>query len=554
MLMKHRKTNLGPIIAAMIIVLAVLILSGKPWVDITSYTSYDPDQGPPTDTNALTFNPERPADEAALDLIYLTVYPDNKKNVETMDRRLMNLAKDEGLEVYFRSAGGEGTQNLELIQEANATISLRGRSYKDPQKSYKIRLFSKAGLWHGQNIINLDKCYDDPLRIRNKLTQDTFMTLPGISGIRTRFVRLFVRESAGEGYGEYKDLGFYIQKEQMNRLYLSNRGVSTEGSLYVAESFNFEELPAVMNGTEEATYSQKDFEKHLQIRGNQNHFDLIRFIRDVNDPKMDINETAEKYLDRENYLTWTAAAILMDIEDSGRKGYGLYRPAGGNCWYHLPEDSTRSWHDAALRQSWRKGLYLSWDNVLYRRFYSVPQNVEALTKRMDELKGVLGKEQSGKRLESYRGPLLANLTKLPDYAHLGMRYEAWVQAYDDLAGIPEKNYRTFMESLKTPPPFVMQNPTRNGAALELSWSPAVSPVGESVSYTLDISPSPQFTSTVYRMEKLTDVRHTVPSLPAGTYYWRVTAVTDAGRTQMSLNEFEDIYGNDYPGTMLLKME
>jgi hypothetical protein len=59
------------------------------------------------------------------------------------------------------------------LKDSNAEMRIRGRSTRQAgQKSFKITLDRKAGLWNGQREFNLNKHFFDDTRFRNKLSFD----------------------------------------------------------------------------------------------------------------------------------------------------------------------------------------------------------------------------------------------------------------------------------------------------------------------------------------------------------------------------------------------
>ncbi|GIQ65771.1 hypothetical protein PACILC2_43390 [Paenibacillus cisolokensis] len=213
--------------------------------------------------------------------------------------------------------------------EANAKISIRGNTARyAPQRSYKIRLNKQAGLWRDQRTLNLNKHYDDPSRIRNKLSYDIFETLPDIASLRTQFVHLYVKDltdknGAAAGFADY---GLYTHVEQPNKMFLKNHWLDPNGQLYKAVMFEFFRYPESLKSQSDPDYDKAAFEQVLEIEGREDHDKLLAMLDDVNDMSIPIRDVIDRHFDLDNYLTWLAANILMDNMDTDAQNYLLYSP------------------------------------------------------------------------------------------------------------------------------------------------------------------------------------------------------------------------------------
>ena len=115
----------------------------------------------------------------------------------------------------------------------NCTVQIRGQSSsRNPQKNYKISIKDNKGDWRGQTTIALNKHQGDGLRFRNKLAFDLLSHIDELMGLRTTFVRLYVKDTTKGSDAKFEDYGIYTQVEQLNKTALKAHGLDNRGHLY----------------------------------------------------------------------------------------------------------------------------------------------------------------------------------------------------------------------------------------------------------------------------------------------------------------------------------
>ncbi len=453
------------------------------------------------------------------------------------------------IEVYFQDGNNSIINNGIFIREPNAVMGLKGKSQgKDIQKSFKIRLYDREGLWHNQNIINLNKDYSDPLRIRNKLSFDYFAIIPDITSLRTRFVTLFIKDLSAEPPDEkFENYGLFTQVEQPNKLFLTNHRLDSNGHLYEAENFKFLRYPQNIKNKGDSGYSKKDFEEILEIQGNEDHQKLIDMLEAVNDCSIDIDQIIETYFDRENYLTWLAANILFDNYGISDTNFLLYSPLNSNKWYFMPYDYDEAWGLGEDRPKWQKGISMCWDNVLHRRFLLEPENVEALSEKIEELSTIVNEEQTRAFLDAYYDIILSSITALPDLKYLPVTLEEYRRQYEDMPRLTERNRLYYYELLENPMPFYLMGPEQKGNKYLFTWTGSYDIQGDSLSYDFELSRDKDFSSVVTAFKDIVHTGIEIQNLKPGVYYWRVTAKDAKGNSQIAFNIYRDPFGDRYYG-------
>lgn len=487
--------------------------------------------------------------------IYVTVLNDTDKTFnEVILKNDREGDTETTLNIFFETDEKKILNNGLYIKEPNGTIRVKGKaSQKSPQKSFKIELAGNAGLWKGQKVINLNKFYGDPLRIRSKLAFDYMSLIPNITSLQTSYVRLFIRDlSEGDNGAEFVDYGFYTQVEQPNNLYLKNHLLDENGHLYEAVDFDFSRNEGILMSKGDEGYSKKAFEEILDIKGSDDHRKLIEMVEAVNDESIDINWIIEKYFHEENYLTWLATCVLFDNYEAGDENYLLYSPLNSNKWFFMPWDMDNTFGTLKERPDWQWGPGMFFNNVLHKRYLSEDGNVEKLTAKIEELKYIVNSKTTSKLLDRYYEILMANITKLPDYRYLSMEFQALVEEYKKLPDTVETAELRYQETLNKPMPFNITDYTYENGNLNVQWEKAVHLLGHNVTYDVEVSTTPDFSSVEYEVLDIQEENTVIQAIPSGTYYIKVTAKDSKGNTQYSYEKYEDGSNTKYFGVVKIR--
>lgn len=438
--------------------------------------------------------------------------------------------------------------------KSNATIRVRGNSSStSPQKSYKLKLDKDAGTWRGQRNIALNKSFFDVTRFRNKLYFDMLRNVEGAASLRTQFVHVYIKdETAGETV--FSDYGLYTQAEVPGTRYLDNHGLDSEGYLYKAISFNFEPNDAIREVTDPA-FDQAAFDAVLSCKGREDHSKLIGMLEAVNDTSQDIDDVIDTYFDRENYITWLAYNILMANIDTDMQNFYLYSPTNSQKWYFIPWDSDASLHwqehemenQIAYYDTYNHGIGNWWGVILHQRFLKQADNRQTLADKVDELYSFINGETVNAKAQQYNEVVEAYATAMPDLYYLGHTPEERMEIVNGLGAMVDKAYTEFHASLESLMPFWLGE-LEDG---HLNWSEAYAFDYVELTYRVQISRYPDMRNSV--VDEETDVNFLeLTDLDSGTWYWKVTAKAEDGRTVNAMNKFsaEDVF---YPGVGVLEV-
>lgn len=486
---------------------------------------------------------------ASVENIYVTIYdqskiPENDISFYGLNesyKLYSNLEDGPKLKVKFQTGTEDGpvengfTKGGDLV---NATIELRGRSSRlESQKSYKIRLLDSAGLWYGQNALNLNKHQDDKTRIRNKLAFDYFKKIPDLISLRTNFVHLYIKDlTENPDTDEFEDFGLYTHVEQLNEKALAARGLNTNGHLYKVENFEFLRYPEVIKTKDDPTYNKKSFESVLKINGSDDHQKLINMLNDVNDYSVNFDKTFEKYFNEENYLTFLAVNILFGNYDTMSTNYYLYSPLNSDKWYFIPWDFDKALGRDKERvdsmPSWQQGLSRYWGTVVHKRYFRDPSNVEKLTNKINELDKIINEETTKKMIDEYYPIAQKYVSRNPDLKHLSIELSEFDRYYYSIPEVISTYKKQYFELNEYPMPIFLHYEKDVENKHLFKWEASHDLQGDQLKYTFQLSKHADFSTMIINEDVSGQFEKAIDSLDKGRYYFRVLIQDDSGHTQI----------------------
>ncbi|MGB3367381.1 MAG: CotH kinase family protein [Acidaminobacteraceae bacterium] len=500
--------------------------------------------------------------------VYITVLPPDPRDLDTnftlSDVNLdltFNDEYDPSVKVLVQEGrDGEikpGDYGFGLI-DYNGILSIRGHSTRTyPQKSYKISLLKGTNPFYGNETLNLNKHPFDVTRFRNRLGFKMLENIDNTLSVRTMFVRLFVRDYSASSDASFEDYGLYTNVEQLNANYLKVRGLDSKGELYKAENFEFKRHKDILLNTDDINYDKDAFEDILEIKGRENHEDLIEMLEGINSTFYDIDDLIEEYFDRDNYVTWLASNILLDNIDTTTQNFYLYSPResekfyfifwdldGGIGHYKDPEVDLR-------RPSWRIGVSNYWNVSLHKRFFKKEKNIEEVRAKMYELSDVINGENLQSFADTFRELTYPFITNPPDslsYVKSLDDYESDVNYFKD---IPDTSMRLFEESIKHPMPFFLREPSSFNGRLVFHWESSYDLENRPINYDFTISSTPDMQNIVYEKTDLFEPGVIVENLPSGDYYWTVVSRNSDGYIQNPFDFYKSREGKTYLGIQRL---
>lgn len=425
----------------------------------------------------------------------------------------------------------------------NATVRIRGESAsKKPQKSYRITIKDGKGSLDGQKSIILNKHSSDPLRIKNRLGAKLMQNIPGTISVRTKFVHLYVKDKTEGEDGLFEDYGLYTQTEQINKTYLKNHGLDKDGQLYKAEDFDWSLSPALIPVTD-PQFSLTEFEKLLEVKGNQDNSKLISLIKAVNNPDIAIEETVNRYFDSSNLYNWLAFRLLTGSRESAYTDYYLYSSQMSDKWYFISANNDGILNDSYERlkdpeyTAAGKGIFAFSQNRLFSRILRSKDCRAELDKAVESLiNGCLSKESVEKTAEEYAGMVKPYVYSLPDRIYARVTEDDYDMLADRLSDEVMEHYNEYKESLGEPWPFHINPPQSAQDGLLISWEESFIYDSSEVRYTIELAKNADFSEQVLKMSDIADTSVSAPKLSPGQYFIRVRA-NAAGAEQYAYEKY-----------------
>jgi spore coat protein H len=435
----------------------------------------------------------------------------------------------------------------------NCTVQIRGQSSsRNPQKNYKIAIKDNKGDWRGQTTIALNKHQGDGLRFRNKLAFDLLSHIDELMGLRTTFVRLYVKDTTKGNNTKFEDYGIYTQVEQLNKTALKAHGLDNRGHLYKVNFCEFYRYEDTIVLKDDPKYDLKNFEEILEVKGDDDHTKLINMLETVNDFSTPIEKIIEEKFDMENIAYWMAFNLMVGNIDTQSRNFYIYSPQNVDRWYILPWDI-----DGMLRRTeyklvgrtdyeeWESGISNYWGNVLFQRCLKSEEFRKALDLAVEDIKQTLTPELVNSYAQKY-----ADLLKPYIYRGRDLTYAPLTRTeYDKVVkGINDEiadNYNRYKASLQKPMPFYIGAPQTKNDEYVVEWESSFDFKGEDITYTFELSRDYNFNNTIIKQTDISIPTVKFDKLPAGQYFMRVAATNESGEKQYAFDYYRLELGKVY---------
>ncbi len=406
---------------------------------------------------------------------------------------------------------------------AGASMRRRGKSSREAQQSsYRVKLDSKSELYHDERVLQINKSPYDDTRIKNRLWFETFIGIPNLTSLRTRFVHLLID---GRSYGIFHHI------EHVDELFLRNRGWNTADNTYKAQDFSFEPSPDLALRDDGKPRHPEKFNAIIEQETGKNPKKLVAMVEELNkvyrNPKK-FKSFFKKYFNRENYLTWVAVNIIVSNKDIVTQNFYLYNPKYSDVFYFLPWDYDGAGYQADSLAKYQKGYGFLWAVPLHRGFLSIKENRDALTQKIQELR--LNYFQDGvlqARVNKYASIVAPYIKSAPDNRYLD--YQTWKKSINAIVPQIGKNMQNYYNELGSPMPF-WQTATYSKGRLHLNWERSVDLEGDPIVYDLKVAKNPNMSDLVLAVDNIDD-KPSADSidykkeivLAPGRYYMKVIA-------------------------------
>ncbi len=381
----------------------------------------------------------------------------------------------------------------------NAELRQRGGFTRlAPQKSFRIKLDSKDELWRGERRLQLNKMPYDQSRIRNKLSFDLMQDIPHLPSLKTQFVNLWIDDGAGP-----EDYGLFTHAEYVGKEYLVNRGWDSDNNIYKIEEFVFalSDLEYLAVDSDGAPLDDDRFETRLDPKRGDDHRKVIEMIQAVNDNERSFDSILEQYFDKDNVLAWVTVNFLLHQMDAVTHNFYLYNPVGTDKFYFLPWDydgtfaveqkPANSLETSELFRRLYYGFSKGRASNFLNRYYRQPGIYQQIVARANELRNNYLTDSTISDLARQYSEVISEYAgRMPDIEHNF--------AYDksnsrDFASHVAENHAVLL-NYGIPFPPKLRDVEQSGDSLRFRWRAAHDMAGNSLSYELEISSSPEFGS------------------------------------------------------------
>lgn len=423
----------------------------------------------------------------------------------------------------------------------NGTIELRGQSARNfEQKSYKVNLSKQTLLFQGQQKLNLNKHISDDTRVIQKFAFDSMIGLSDFTSIRTNFMHVQIKDGT-DPEAVYVDYGLFTHAENVDDDYLKVRALNENATFLKPVDFGFTVAEA------EQIHSNLNAELILRDINRPGDKKLLEMITVINEKGIEFDKNFDYYFDRENYLNWIALNILLNNYDTMSRNFLLYSPSNVDKWYFLPWDydvsmtSPAEWETSEYAKWF--GLQRYWGVSLHRKFFQTPENVAALSKKIDAL--YLSMMQDG--IEEKAGKYMDIFEKYVMNSQADRLYfeetkgEELADIMEEIRQLPDTlsyNYQKYYERLEAPMPFDLYTISNQSEGIAMNWEDAVDLQNDIVTYEVSIFTSPDDQAGTLIWSNLSSSNSALAEnlqLTDGIYYWQAVALDSDGNRQVSFD-------------------
>ena len=435
----------------------------------------------------------------------------------------------------------------------NCTVQIRGQtSSRSPQKNYKISIKDNKGDWRGQTTLALNKHQTEGLRFRNKLAFDLLSGIDEIMSLRTTFVRLYVKDTTKGPDAKFEDYGIYTQVEQLNKTALKAHGLDNRGHLYKINFCEFYRYEDTIVLKDDPRYNLTEFEKILEVKGDDDHSKLISMLETVNDFSIPIEDILEKHFDIENITYWLAFNLLMGNMDTQSRNFYIYSPQNIDRWYILPWDldgmlrrTEYSLRDRVDYEEWESGISNYWGNVLFQRCLKSETFRNALDSAVEDLRGRLSPDVVNGYVDTYSALLKPLLYVGKDEVYAPLTPEEYDYVVANINNEITDNYNRYLASMEKPMPFFIGLPQKTDSGYKVEWDASFDFDGEDITYNFALAGDYTFQNPIVSYTGLSIPMATFENLPAGQYFMKVTCQNTSGQTQVAFDSYHISNGKVY---------
>lgn len=192
------------------------------------------------------------------------------------------------------------------------------------------------------------------------------------------------------------------------------------------------------------------------------------------------------------------------------------------------------------------GLQRYWGVSLHRKFFQTPENVVALSEKIDSLYQAMMQDGIEEKAQRY-GDIYEKyvMNSQADRVYLeetkGEELSDILERIGQLPDTLSYNYNKYYERLEAPMPFFLDTISNEAEDIAMNWEDAVDLQNDSVTYEVSIFTSPDDPVGTLVWSNLSSSNSALAEnlqLTDGIYYWQTVAVDSYGNRQVSFDRCE----------------
>ncbi len=476
--------------------------------------------------------------------------PCTLKDIE--EDRNPNDSYEPQLHVFFSSD--------EFLDGGYASMEQKGKSTRQAeQTSFRIEFDPQTPSYNDERTYQLNKHFYDASRVKNMLAFTLFQDTPNFTSLRTKFFHLTID---GVNYG------LFTHVEKCDKLWLTHHNFSDKDNLYKAQNFSFYLTPELQLNSNGDPLNPAAFDSSLEIKNGKDTKKVIDMIEAINNAQndSDFEKAFDKYFDRNNYITWLAINVLMANLDTVTQNFFLLNPKGSYKFYFLPWDYDNLGYFASFIPKPDRGLPHWWKVPLHNKFLRIKKNRDDLNAMIYHLRATyFSDEKIHALMDKYRPLVEPYVTSSPDARYL---YGRWYNEFNNVRNTMLANNLNVYEAQKGHPMPFWQTTNIIDSHFALNWGKSVDLEGDPIMYTLEVSSTPDFKTTIIHETQLTETDPRIVTtqdsqslnyvVPDGllkknkTYYMKVTSY-EVNNPAHYQNAFDNELEN-YPGVLAFHVQ
>ena len=216
--------------------------------------------------------------------------------------------------------------------------------------------------------------------------------------------------------------------------------------------------------------------------------------------------------------------------------YYLYNPLNTDKWYFIPWDFDKALGRDIERKdtmpSWQNGLSRYWGTVVHKRYFRDPNNVEKLTKKINELGQIINTETTQKMIDDYYPIAKKYVSQSPDLKHLSIELSEFNSYYYGIPEVIETYKKQYFEQNELPMPIFLHYEIDVDNKHLFKWEASHDLQGDPLKYTFQLSNQADFSTMIVNENVNGQFEKTIATLEKGRYYFRVLIQDNKGHTQI----------------------